>query len=74
MCDFFQLEGAFRFGRDGEALVEIGKLIFTGFEYELEFAAFEDGAVVIAEDREEDFVLEEWVGWVPVDVEVRGEF
>ena len=68
-----QLESSDGFRREREMFVEVGEVEFTIRIDDLEFAAFEDGAVVIAENGQEDFVFEQRIGRVPIDIEVRGE-
>jgi hypothetical protein len=66
-------DGGEGFGVNGEALFEVGDPELVLFVDESEFAAFEGAAVMVAEDREEDFLVESRVTGVPVDVEGGGE-
>lgn len=66
-------DGGEGFGVNGEALFEVGDPELVLFVDEPEFAAFEGAAVMIAEDREEDFLVESWAMGIPVDVEGGGE-
>ncbi len=57
--------------RDGQFVIVIAEKKGAGLEMHLQLAALQDAAVLIAQDREQDLVLEIRLERMPLDIEIR---